>query len=204
VVGVRLYLEDVRALFNELATALGGAHMETDEYELDGPDDLLNLGRDRLSTLTLHGADSPRVFVNIGPQGASVRRLSDDPQVIVLAQNLRHMLLGCRGKLHWLPSPWLNALFYAMLIGAMYLLFWGDHGTSGVIAGFVLAALALLGNVVALAMKLYFGAVVYLRGRSDSRSFLKRNSDTLIVTGVVSLVTAVVSALLTYYLTKKK
>jgi hypothetical protein len=70
VAGLRL----LRALYDELANATGRAHMETDEYELDGPDDLLNLVRQRLSTLILRGTADYRVYVNIGRQGATPSR----------------------------------------------------------------------------------------------------------------------------------
>lgn len=53
-------------------------------------------------------------------------------------------------------------------------------------------------------MRIHLGSVVHLQRRRDSRSFLRRNADRLIVNGVVSLVTAVVSVLLTYYLATRK
>jgi hypothetical protein len=201
VVPVRLYLEDVRALYDELAAATGEAHIE--EYELDGPDDLLNLGRDRLSTLTLRG-DINKIIVSIGRQGAWVRRWSPDAQVIVGAQNLRQMLLGCRRRLHWLFSWWANPLWSAVTIAGFILAF-AIEGRAAKISGLVLMCLALLGFLGLLVMRLALGSVVHLRHRRDSPSFLKRNSDTLIVTGGVSLLTAVVTFLLTYfYLTPTK
>lgn len=199
-VPVRLYLEDVHALYDELATATGAAHIETDEYELDGPEELLKLGRDRLSTLTLRGAGL-NVFVNIGLQGAFVRRLGDEAEVIVLAEKLRQMLLGRRRKFHWLTSWWTVPLWWGLEVAGIILVY-GVGGRAGLISGLVLFCLALLGVLGLFVMRLGLGSVVYLRHRR-SPSFLKRHSDTLTVTGVVSLVIAVVSVLLAYYLTKK-
>jgi hypothetical protein len=201
VLAVRLHLDDVRALYNETATVSGGARIETDEYELDGPDDLLNLGRDRISTLTL-SSDDANVFVFIFRRGAVVRRLGNEAKDIVLAQTLREMLLERRRRLHWLAGWWGQLLGWVLLASGNIFVYLvgGRVGVIGGLAALFLAVPVFLGHV---AMRLIFGGVVHLRERRDSRSFLKRNSDTLIVTGLVSLVTAVVSVLLTYYLTKK-
>jgi hypothetical protein len=63
----------VRALYSEMANACGGARLETEEFELDGPDDLLSLGQHRLSTLTLRGNERS-IFVYFSRYGAAVRR----------------------------------------------------------------------------------------------------------------------------------
>jgi hypothetical protein len=206
VVPVRLYLEDVRALYDELANASGGATLETNEFEFEGPDDLLNLGRDRLSTLTLRGTSSDltvNVSVLLTEQGASVERWGDAAEAIVVADKLRQILLGCRRRLHWLFSWWMIVLWLGLYAAGLELILAVGGWTGGIVGG-LLIGLALVGMAALFLMRTHLGSVVHLRRRRDSRSFLGRNSDTLIVTGVVSLVTAVVSALLTYYLTTRK
>lgn len=196
---MRLYLEDVQALYDELVRAFGGALLETPEFELDGPDDLANLPRDRVSDLQLRGKDA-YVFVNLGPLGASVARYGDAAESIVVAEKLRQILLGCRLRLHWLFTWW-TLVFWLPLEAVGFVLIRRDE-PAAVIGGFILLGVVVLGVMAIWLTRGWRGTVVYLRRRRDSRSFFKRNADTLIVTGAVSLVTAVVSVLLTYYLTR--
>lgn len=144
--------------------------METSEYELDDPDELLKLGRERVSDLTLHGDDS-NLYVRIGQHGAYVSYWGKDPKVIVLAQNLRSTLLACRKRLHWLLSWWTNVVWFGLEAVGVILVY-GVGGTAGKISGNVLMALALVLIVASTVMRFRFGSVIHLRNRRDSQSFL--------------------------------
>jgi hypothetical protein len=203
VVPVRLYLEDVRALYDEIANASGGARLETDEWELESPDELVKIRESRLSTLRLRGKDASVVYVNIWPHGAYVGRWGDAAEVVVAAGKLQDILLDCRKKPQWLFSYWSLILWFGLEIVALVLLFGGIDGRTAVIVGAVLWTLAFLGLLQLVSNRSFRGSLVYLRHRRDSPSFFKRNSDALIVNGVVSLASASLSAVITYYLTRK-
>jgi drug/metabolite transporter (DMT)-like permease len=101
---------------------------------------------------------------------------------------------------------WSQASWGAIEIAGIVFLVWGwrdDRLTPLSIAGCLLGV-AVLGFGATFVMRNRRGSVVHLRSRRDSRSFLKRNSDTLIVTGIVSLLVVVATFLLTYFFATPK
>lgn len=180
----------------------GGAQLETDEWQLDAPDELASLGKTRITTLRLRGRDSYTVYVNIWPHGAYVGRFGDNADTIVVQGKLRDILLACRKRPYWLFSWWRSSAFWYSLFAGGLVCSFVVGGSTGRTAGVLLSGAAFVGVLHLIWHRSIRGSVVYLRHRRDSPSFLRRNSDTSITTGIVSVLAAVVGALLTYYLTR--
>jgi hypothetical protein len=193
----------VAALHGEIANACGGARLETDEWELESPDELVKIRQKHISTLRLRGKDSSVVYANIWPLGAQVGRWGDEADAVVAAGKLRDILLGCRKKPYWLFSWWSIVLWWT-LVAADSILVQVIGGRTAWIIGNALGVVGALGVVNLAWHRSFRGSLVYPRYRRASPSFLRRNADRLIVTGVVSLGTAILTFLLTYYYGPKK
>jgi hypothetical protein len=202
---VRLYLEDVQALYDEVANACASVSLETPDFKLDGPDDLLKLGHDRVSRLTLQG-DNPTVYVALGPRGALVTSLSDSAEAVAIVMKLQQILLQCRRPLRWMFSWWSQALWGAFEIAGIVVLVrgWPEGDRRTLLVAGCLLAVAVVGFVATVVVRNRRGSVVHLRSRRESRSFLKRNSDALITGAVVALAASALTFLLTYYFATPK
>jgi hypothetical protein len=202
VTSVRVYLDDLRRLHDEMARVSGKVRVDTDQFELDGIDDVADIPGDRLFGLSLR-ATNPSVTVEFARLGAFVFRHDDDPSAVGLAELIRQQLLAFRRPAHWVFTWWALGCVLLVDVLASIVNFLDLAGDASRAVGIGVSLVVLVGGGVLLFGRLRRGSVVYLRNRRDAPSFFKRNADQLIVSGISTALGAAIGSLLTWNLTRE-
>jgi hypothetical protein len=189
---VRVFLDDLEEIYDVLsADAAGGVTIVTDDYILGSPDELDRYRGRVLKDVEIKAAE-PYVSVHLRAQGAWIYSARDDSQSTGLFEKVRAVVRRCRPRYWWLMganAPWVLGVIAGS--SATPLALNADKPWS--LLGIALGAVALVWLAAAYHFDVRAGAIVVPTRRSEAPSFLRRNSDRLIIAALSAAATALIA-----------
>lgn len=199
---VRLYLDEVEAIFEALSQAGGSLKVRVDRFEFDSPAELEKHSQKIVNQLYVR-SDDPFIQVDFDPYGASVYSSDDDALSRGIVDRVREIVVPNQRRLAWLS-----------LYGVVPQLFGWASVTGGAVAaaksvwwGLALAVIAAVAAgswwIAAYRSDTKRHSVIHLIHRAAAPSFLQRNRDQLVVLAISNLLVGAVTFVATYFATSR-
>jgi hypothetical protein len=190
---IRMYLEDVQAIYNILRNNCSSVIIKTEKYEISDVTKLKDIGENQIHTLRFECQD-PYVSINFLPFEGRLYISEDSTITRGILSQIEDILNKCKRKIMRLLCSSLMPTIMGVLVGAAFypILRFTEGGLSVTLLVFLVLIYILL-LVIFYRISLHQYSTIILSERRERTSFLKRNKDQIIV----GLIVAIVSVCLT-------
>lgn len=191
----RLYLDDIKEIFEILFNSAENVTIETKNYMLDSMEDFTELHEEKIHDITL-SSQEPYVTVKFSPSRISLYIGKDNNESRGIFEKIKKILIKCERPFTWILH---NSVAYTL---CTYLFFCLIGFSIAIKDAFLsvyfslLFILCLLWAIYGWNDRFYHFSTIILKYRINYPSFIKRNKDRIII----ALISAVVSAILTWIL----
>lgn len=195
---IKLYLDDVREIYEILKEHCATVVILTDRYELNDVDTLKNIEVDSLNQLTIQGSN-PYVSVEFKEGNAHIYMQEDSITNRGILSKIDDALKRCKRSIARLFVGWqfyAFSLFTVMIANVLIGTFVRGWVMISLIICMVVLYLGLLVYASTLDTKKY--STIVLTERRGEKSFFTRNKDRILV----GTITAIVTAILTFVVIK--
>lgn len=193
---VKLYLDDMRNIYDILKNNCKDVTIKTAEYQLSDVDQLKDVSSNEIHELHLVGKD-PYISVNLEPNSTSIYVDEDSTLNVGILSEIKVILSKCQRKIaRVFANPFLSSLvlmlvFFALLIPI-------GQFTEGLFDWILLGFLVLfyiLSYVSAYRFQEYSYSTVVLSERREKGNFFVRNKDQILINLLVAVVTILLTIL---------
>ena len=199
---VRVYLDDVKRLYDILKEKCKKVRIQTDRFEVDDPQLLKEIETDQIRTLILQGTE-PNVMISLLPDRANAFIDEESTLNLGIMSEIEEILKRCYRKVARLFT---NAIYYMVIFLAIFI------ATTYLIIRF---ADGLVENALLILLVILLGCLFYwqdglsrrqystiiLQERWGTKSFLFRNKDLILVGVITAIITAALTVILTIWFT---
>jgi len=194
---VKLYLEDIENIFSLLSETYEKVLLRTDEFELESVDELKKLNIDNISRLSIiaHQDGWPSFLLSIFYDEIGIRIWKDNPTSLGVQEKIKQILKK-RERSSFLQLLYNKAAAFIVLWFLLISLILSLSQKSSIVLLNILA-IALTVLWVFFAYKSTQNLII-LKHSINAPSFLKRNSEAILVT----IITSIITLLLGYFFGK--
>lgn len=197
---VRLYLNDIKEIYNIFSTLNKSVQIETEDHILYKPEDLTNLSGSRINNINFNISE-PYISLQMSKNAIWLYSSADDFTSKGIFNELKSFLLKRRRKLHILiESPFISGIINGLFIIAnmLYLksILFGIFASVGLI-------LSLIYTKWVFKRTSDWYTIIYLISDRKKLNFFIRKKDEILLTIISSILGAILGGVITYLLAKK-
>ena len=202
---VRLFLEDLEEIEEVYKKYCKELKIETEDFEFDSVEELKNIGKDKLNSLSFNSHD-PYISVNFSPSNARIYSSEPDPKSVGIVAILKNILDKRLTPLRHLISKWvliiLNILLFISVMAFLILKDLNENMNIIAIIPLSFFIFWILWMMWGWRFDIKKHSVIYLKNRSSKKNFFSRKKDDIIL-AIISSIFGCLLTLLVIYLTGK-
>ena len=210
---VRLYLDDIKKIIGILSEVSENIDLEADEYKYESLTELTTQNLYQINSLTISSSD-PYVSLHFAPDSVWLFITKDTAELRGIFEKIKKFLRSKRRKLYFMhKNPFLTSAIIGTFSGLslpLFPIFIRNLITTGATARIILilslATIWLIFIIIVFSWFFYLQykrySTIILMPRTEQTNFWQRNSDKLIVGLIVSIFSVLVTAFVTYFITR--
>lgn len=203
---VRLYLDDVEAIYRTLSEVAEEVKIQTDEYILDEPKQLSEIKRNHLTNLEIVSS-RPFISLTLEPDSCWLYVASDEPTSRGVFEEIKELAESRKARFwfaYTLPFIALLGLGTGICLSNLISLMIGftEMSQLGVALNVVGALLTISWSLFAFHTSFNKHSIVFLTHRPNVQTFLVRNRDNIVLALISAIFGATLGGLVTFFVSK--